>query len=52
MTEEPVIIEMNIAHYGALLALDLDNEKRSIVSRLLAEAEANLVLAVHLKKQS
>jgi hypothetical protein len=50
MTEEPVIIEMNIAHYGALLAFDLDDEKRSVVSRLLAEAKESLVLAIDLKK--
>jgi hypothetical protein len=52
MTEEPIIIEMNIARYRALLALDLDNEKRSTVSRLLAEAKERLVLATDLKQQS
>jgi len=44
-TEEPIIIRMNIAHYGALLKLELSLEKRSLVERLLAEAHDNLVLA-------
>jgi hypothetical protein len=35
--EEPVIIKMNIAHYGAFLALNLKDEKPAIVSRLLAK---------------
>jgi hypothetical protein len=51
MTEEPIIIEMNIARYGALLAFGLDDEKRSVVTRLLAEAKASLVLAIDIKKQ-
>ena len=42
MTEEPTIIEMNIARYKAALKLNLDDEKRLIVRRLLAEAEKNL----------
>jgi hypothetical protein len=42
---------MNIAHYGAMLALDLDDNERSVVSRLLAEARENLVLATGLQKQ-
>ena len=45
MKEEPIIIQMNIAHYGALLKLELSAEKRSVVERLLAEAQANLELA-------
>ena len=51
MTEEPVIIEMSIAHYGALLRLDLDDDERSIVKRLLAEAKESLVLATEQRKQ-
>jgi hypothetical protein len=51
LTEEPVIIEMSIAHYGALLRLDLDDDKRSIVKRLLAEAKESLVLATEQRKQ-
>lgn len=50
MTEEPIIIEMNISHYGAMLKLDLDNKDRSIVEQLLAQAEANLVLAIDSRK--
>ena len=44
MKEEPIIIRMNIAHYGALLKLELSAENRAIVERLLAEAHASLVL--------
>jgi hypothetical protein len=43
--KEPIILQMNISHYSALLELDLDDEKRAIVQRLLAEAEQNLALA-------
>jgi hypothetical protein len=46
MTEEPIIIEMNIAHYGAMLKLNLDDENRSIVKHLLAEATKCLTLAL------
>jgi hypothetical protein len=42
MTEESVITELNIAHYEALLKLDLDDSKRSTVNRLLAEATEQL----------
>ena len=45
MTKEPIIIAMNIAHYGAMLKLNLDDENRSIVNCLLAEAKQNLTLA-------
>ena len=51
MTEEPTIIEMNIARYGAMLTLDLDEKKCSLVRRLLAEAKESLVLAIDLRKQ-
>jgi len=43
--ERPHIISMNIEHYRALLRLDMDDEKRSTIKRLLAEAEAALVRA-------
>ena len=43
MTEEPVIIQMNVARYEAMLRLGLDDDKRSVLKRLLAEAKANLV---------
>jgi hypothetical protein len=45
MTEEPIIIRMNIAHYGAMLKLHLGDEQRSALERLLAEANEHLVLA-------
>jgi hypothetical protein len=45
MKEEPIIIRMNIAHYGALLKLELSAEKRAVVERLLSEAHANLAMA-------
>jgi hypothetical protein len=45
MMEDPAIIQMNIARYQAMLKRELDFEERSIVQRLLADAEANLVLA-------
>lgn len=45
MTEEPIIIEMNIAHYEALLKRELEGKQRSIVQKLLAEAKSNLAIA-------
>ena len=45
MTENPVIIRMNIAHYRALLKLDMDDLRRRTIERLLAEANGDLVLA-------
>lgn len=45
MTESPIIIEMNISHYRALLKLDIDDIKRSTIERMLAESEKALVLA-------
>jgi len=38
MTEAPVIIRMNIAHYQTVLKLDMSDEKRSAIQRLLARA--------------
>jgi hypothetical protein len=40
--DERFIINLNIAHYQAMLKLDIDDEKRSTVARLLAEAEKEL----------
>jgi hypothetical protein len=37
--DERYIIKTNIAHYQAMLRLDIDDEKRSAVERLLAEAK-------------
>jgi hypothetical protein len=45
MTEEPIIIRMNITHYREMLKLELDDAKRSVVERLLAEAREHLVVA-------
>jgi hypothetical protein len=51
MTEDPIIIRMNIAHYEAMLKLDIGDEKRSIAERLLAEAKRDLALATTWEKQ-
>jgi hypothetical protein len=45
--DERYIIKANIAHYEAMLKLEIDAEKRSTIQRLLAEAEE--VLAADLK---
>jgi hypothetical protein len=41
-TDERFIIKLNVTHYQAILKLDIDDEKRSTVERLLAEAEQAL----------
>jgi hypothetical protein len=51
MMEDPTIIQMNIARYQAMLKRELDVEERSIVQRLLADAEAKLVLANDARSQ-
>ena len=52
MTDENInIIELNIARYRAMLKLDMDDGKRSIVERLLAEAKRDLALATASKEQ-
>ena len=51
MIESPIIIQMNIARYQALLKLDLDNVKRPTVERLLAEAKAALASAAVSKQE-
>jgi hypothetical protein len=35
--------EMNIARFQAMLKLDIDDEKRTVVERLLQEAKLELV---------
>ena len=40
--ESPRIILLNIAHYETLLKLDIDDGKRAVVTRLLAEARKDL----------
>ena len=46
--DELYIIKLNIAHYQAMLKLDIDDEKRSMVEQLRAEAEE--LLATDLKR--
>jgi hypothetical protein len=41
--DERFIINLNIAHYQAMLKLDIDDEKRPTVARLLAEAKPSTV---------
>jgi two-component system chemotaxis response regulator CheB len=45
MTEEPIFIRRRISHYDAMSKLDLDDEDRVTIVRLLAEAEKKLELA-------
>jgi len=47
--DERFIIKLNIDHYQAMLKLDIDDEKRSTIERLLAEADG--VLATDFKEQ-
>ena len=47
--DEWYIIKLNIAHYQAMLKLDIDDPKRSTVARLLTEAEE--ALAADFKEQ-
>ena len=46
MMEDPEIIRLNIRHYQALLRLYSTPETRQQVVKLLAQAEAQLPLAV------
>jgi hypothetical protein len=45
MVESPILIHMNISHCRELLKLDISAEKRSVIERLIAEAQADLTLA-------
>jgi hypothetical protein len=47
--DEQFIIKLNIAHYQAILKLDIDDRTASTVARLLAEAAE--VLATDFKEQ-
>jgi hypothetical protein len=51
MTEEPMIIQMNIDRYRAMLALHMNVDERFRVERLLAEANSQLALAKDLKNR-
>jgi hypothetical protein len=42
VTEDPIIIKMNIAHYLAMLKLDMDDKNRVVIERLLAKAREDL----------
>jgi hypothetical protein len=50
MTESPIIIQMNVDYYRALLKRDMGDEKRSVVERLLAEAESALLRAANFER--
>jgi hypothetical protein len=52
MTEDPFTIQLNIDHYRAHLKLDMDEEKRSIIERLLAEARTDLAEAMEPRVQA
>ena len=43
--EDPEIIRLNIEHYRHLLKLDLSEQQRRTVTRLLAESEQGLAEA-------
>jgi hypothetical protein len=45
MSQEPFFIQMSISHYGAMLKLNLDDEDRATLTRLLVDAERRLVIA-------
>lgn len=42
MEEDPAIIRLNIAHYQALLKLDIDDDKRNSIQQLLRNLEDRL----------
>ncbi len=49
--ESPAIIRLNIAHYEALLEINIDDKKRSAVTRLIEEAKAKLKIATNSQKR-
>ena len=50
--DEQFIIKVNIAHYQAMLKLHIDDEKRSMVERLLAEAEEAMAMDSKTQQQA
>jgi hypothetical protein len=40
MMEEPIVILMNVARHKAMPKVDMDNQQRLVVKRLLAEVAA------------
>ena len=51
MDNDIFIIQMNIARFRTMLQSELDNQKRSVVERLLREAEENLALAMPMMRK-
>jgi hypothetical protein len=54
MTDVPFsvfVMEMNIAHFEAMLKLDMDEEKRSVVEQLLDKAKQDLARRRDQKQQ-
>jgi hypothetical protein len=47
--DHPYAIRVNIAHYRAMLQLNMDDQKRAAITRLLAEAHEALTVAVDSK---
>ena len=43
--EDPAIVAMNVSHYRELLKLDMADEQRSQIKRLLAKASEELVMS-------
>jgi hypothetical protein len=50
MEDDPDILKMNIAHYREMLKRNLDNETRSTVQQLLAQALERLAMQTDAKK--
>lgn len=48
--EDPEIIKLNISHYRALLQLEMADERRSQIKKLLAEASSALVMSKDWRK--
>jgi hypothetical protein len=44
--EDPIFIERDISHYGAMLKLYMGEESRATLERLLAEARQKLAVAM------
>ena len=42
MTDERIIIRMDIAHHGEMLKLDVGDDKRSVLKRILVAAKEHL----------
>jgi hypothetical protein len=51
MEEDPILIGMNISHYLALLTLDMDDQHRLIIEKLLGEARMDLVQATNTERR-